>query len=89
MRRFSKRSTIAPAKPAPRTTGPQSAKISAETANAEPVRCWTCRISGKIAMKSPSAEMPGGAGEQAEVAAGGIDMAPIVPGDRSRTVRPA
>ena len=66
--RFSKRSTIAPATPAPSTTGPQSAKNSAETANAEPVRCCTCRTSGMNARKSPSAESAGGAGEQAEVA---------------------
>ena len=35
--RFSKRSTIAPASPAASTTGPHSAKISAETASADPV----------------------------------------------------
>ena len=48
--RFSKRSTTAPATPAASTTGPQSAKISAETANPDPVCFCTWRMSGKIAM---------------------------------------
>ena len=56
--RFSKRSTIAPASPAASTTGPHSANTSAETANADPVVCCTCRISGNAAMKSPRADTP-------------------------------
>src|SRR4051812_35270246 len=56
--RFSKRSTIAPAAPAPSTSGPHMARNTAETANVEPVRSCTCRISGIIARKSPSADSP-------------------------------
>ena len=83
--RFSKRSTIAPASPAARTTGPHSAKTSAETANAEPVLCCTCRISGKTAMKSPRAERPAAPARRRR----SRDMAAMIRGARSPTARAA
>jgi hypothetical protein len=48
--RFSKRSTIAPASPAARTTGPHSAKISAETAKADSWEFQNPQLNGYTAI---------------------------------------
>ena len=63
------------------------ANVAYETANADPVRCCTCRIRGKIAMKSPSAERPAEPARRRRSWLRGIDMPGIVLGDRSATVR--
>jgi hypothetical protein len=81
--RFSKRSTIEPATPAASTSGPHSAKNTAETANAEPVLACTCTTSGSTARKSPSAETPAAPASSLR----SRFMAAIVPGHRSPTAR--
>ena len=70
--------------PAASTSGPHSAKNTAETANAEPVLACTCRTSGKHARGSRRARRRRRRRPAAEVAVAGDVMAAIVPARPSR-----